>query len=333
MFFKNIEDYKKYVSVNGNFKFEEISVYLNDINGTILSTYLGDTFLEELKTAFNNAVSFDALTGKQKVLIGMLRESTSRFALIGWMPLGQVSIDQAGIRIAKGEHHATAFQWQIKDIKEQLNELGFNALDRALLYLEKNLNDFNTYKTSDEYKENTSLFVSSAKEFAKHCSPFKNSCINFIKIRSIIKTVEDFSIKSTILPDYFNDLKTKIAAGEVLGANAKIIVEMIKPALVNLTVALAVNELAASLTPQNYLVFDNTGGRETIDNQKQAGEAALNRIATAAANKGKTYLDILAKYIEKNKDNYPLFKNDALYVLPEQVVEVNSGNKTFFSGF
>jgi hypothetical protein len=335
MFFKNTEDAKKYVSINASFSFKEFEVFLKDVDRSVFKTYLGQTFLSSLQTKYNDSVKPTnpvALSSKEAELIEHLRWASANFAIGKWIPSGQLSIDNAGIRIANSDTHKTAFEWQIQDLMRSVNEVGYNSLEDALEYLDNNIDDFATYKSSDAFKENNYLFVSSAAEFSKHYSAFNSSRINFIKIRSIIRKTEEFEIKSIILPNLFADLKTKLQDGTVLGSYNKSLIELIQPALVHLSMARAIQELSASITPEGFLVFDNTGGKGTTNSKKIGEENTLNRMAIAAERDGHTFLKALKTYIDANVDNYPLYANDSLYVAPEDEVDLNAGTNNFFSG-
>jgi hypothetical protein len=334
MFFKDIIDYKKYVSVTASFKFDEMKIYLNDVDSSVLKKHLGATFLSELQTLFNNESSAEDLESPFKEIVEMLRISSAHLALEKWVPFGQVSISQSGINITSSDTTKTAWEWQVRDIQARCNETGFNALEDALEYLEKNIEEeeFDSYKTSDEFKENNSLFVSSAKEFCRHYSLFSVARHNFYRIRSVIKTVEYFDIKSVILPDYFDSLKDTLKAGEAFEPIDQTIVDMIRPAVVYLTVSKAINELAVSINENGLVIFDNVGGRQTTKSNKQASDSILARIAHNAEVTGRTYLKSLANYLEKHKDQYDLFTNDSLYVDPADETDLNSGDKPFYVG-
>lgn len=339
MFFQknDIEDFKKYVPVNAGFGFSTIEIYLNAVDRDELAPLFGKTFLNEIQELFEAEESASDLDEPVKEFVELLRIASANLALLHWLPIGQVSVSQAGIQIASSENQKTAFQWQIKDIEDKLAESGFNALDKALQLLEDNINNsaFATYKSSEEFKANNYLFVPFATDFCKHYSLFSTSRINYKKMLSVIKKVEDFEIKPAIGESYFNDLKTKLQAGETLGTNAKKIVELIQPALVNLTVARAIGDLSIAIDSKGLLQFDNTGGRQTIDSKKTAGDGQLFRLATTAERDGKIYMKQLRDYLETHKDDYPLYTSDAKYTAPADVPDLNSeasGKKKFYTG-
>lgn len=333
MFFKDIDDLKTILSVNAQMDFNQMVIFLNDVDRTILKKYLGSEFLAELQTLFEAENSFDDFEGTEKDLMNLLRVSSANFALAKWIPSGQLSIDDSGIRIANTDTHKTAFPWQIEKLERSVNELGYNALEELLAHLEQHIDDYDTYKASSVYAVNNYLFIKSSEEFTTYFEALNSSRINFIKLRSIIRKVEDFEIKAVILPDFFNDLKTKLKAGDTIGANAQKVIDLIKPALAHLTIAKAVNELSAVITPDGFVVFDTTSASAAgADAKKNIESAALNRIALAAEQDGKSYLKILADFLETNKADYPLFTGDTLYVAPAEQVDVNDGKRNFYIG-
>lgn len=334
MFFKGIEDFKTYIPVNYNFVIESVTTYLNDVDRNVFKKYLGKTFLDQLQSTFDDELSFDTVPAPQKELIESLRIASAHLALVKWLPMAQVNISQLGITINNTAEMKTAFQWQIKDIENYCNETGYKALDDALEYLEDNIDEtvFASYKSSNEFKENNYLFIPSAKELCKYVSSFENSRVNFYKIRSTIRKVEDFDIKAVLLPDLFADLKTKLQAGTTLGSLNTALVELIKPALANLVIAKGINEMAISINAQGIMVFDNTGSSNTLVNVKQAPDLTLARICKAAENDGAAYLKALIDYLETNKLDYPLFLNDAKYSGPDEDVDLNDGTRPFFVG-
>lgn len=333
MFFKDIADFKTVIPMNANFAFSEMSIYLKDVDRTILKKYLGKDLLTELQDLFD-ATPGTALVSPVKELVELIRQSSAHYALEKWIPFGQVNISQLGITINKSENMATAFQWQIKDIQERCLELGFNALEDALEYLEDNLSEsvFESYKTSDEFKANNYLFVNSAKTFCEYFSSFDSSRINFFKLRSVIRKVEDFQIKAVLLPDLFKDLKDQLQTGDALGPIAKALIERIQPALVNLVIAKGINDLAINVDPKGIMYFDNTGGRQTQESKKQAPDMTLARIAATAQKDGEAYLTELAEYLEANKEDYPDYTGDAKYIDPvEEDFNPNEDNDSFFN--
>lgn len=334
MFFYDSADFQKYIPINYNFVFEAISIYLKDTDRTLLKKYLGEDFTIELQNIFDEVTEIKNIPEAYSELIELIRVSTANFALASWLPLGQVNISQLGVSINSTENMKTAFQWQIKDIEETCRERGYTAFDDVLEYLEKNIDadEFATYKNSDEFAENKSLFVPSSKEFCKYFSLFENSRINFIKLRSTIVSVEDFDIKPVLLSDLFDDLKEKLQGTTALTDDEKNLIAKIKPAVVNLTVAKAINNLAIVINNKGLMTFDNTGGKQTQESQKHAPDNTLARIAHSAEHAGRAYLKQLADYLETNKTDYPIYTSDSTYTAPEDIADINDGDNPFFVG-
>ncbi len=333
MFFKDIEDFRKYVGVNAGMEFDQIVPHLNEVDRTIIKPLIGADQLDDLNEHFQDATTFDDLEdGSYKSVINILRTATANLGLAKWLPIGQVMIDGSGVGISSSANRKTAFHWQIKQVEEASYTAGYDALDEALRFMVNNIGDFGLYQASDEYRERVTMFVPSAKEFTKYFRQLNNSMINFTKLLSIMRKVEDTDIKSVLLDDLFDELKEKLEEGTGLSAPETALIEKIKPAVVNLTISRSINELAARLTPQGYLVFDNTGSTDTIDKFKNAGIEDLRRMSNHLKKDGDVYLGILKSWLETNKAEFPAYTNDAGYEAPEDISNVNNGDLNFFVG-
>jgi hypothetical protein len=332
-FFKDIPDFKKYFKIAAAFDFEQLNVFLKDVDKTVLKKYLGAAFLGEIQAKYTTSITGGAaLGGKDLILVELIRSCTPSFAIAKWIPTGQVSIDNTGIKINQTENSKAAYQYQVKDLQNSLLQTGTVALEDLLEYLDDNAVDFNTYKISAEYSSNRELFVNSSKEFVKHYSALGSSRVSFFLMRSIIKKVEDFEIKSVLLPDLFNSLKTKLKAGTVFNSNEQKLVDLIRPAIAHFTIAKSINELAAQISQDGYLVFDGSASSQTIDTKKTSPENTIGKMQHAALIDAKAYMDQLKTLLESNKDTYTLYRDDATYVAITSGVTPQNPKNSFYSG-
>jgi hypothetical protein len=318
MFFIDIEDFKKYVPVNAGFDFNIMSIYLRDVDRTEIKPKLGATFLTALQTDFNaiqGTFEESSIAAPRKALIDLLRSFSANMALVKWLPIGQVTISQAGVQIVSSESNKTAFEWQLDKIEKECTQRAIGALEEALDYLSDNIENasFSDYKASNEYKALNSLFVNSARDFRQYCSMFDASYSNIKKLTSAIRKVEDFEIKALLLPDYFNELKTTLKNGDALGTNAQNIVDLLKPAIVNLAIARGISELSLTVNSNGLLTFDNTTSRGTLNSVKTAADGNLFRYQTTCEADGKAYLKIAGDYLAAHIEDYPTITNDDLY--------------------
>lgn len=335
MFFHDTDDFRKYVGVNADMDFQTLSPILVQVDKAVLKPYLGEELVTELQEHFDTEETFEALDQEdvKTKLIDILREASSHLALAKWIPLGQVMIDGSGIGISTSTNRKTAFQWQIKNAEQHCLTTGNNAIDEALRFIINNIEDFDSYSSTDMYRDRISMFVPSAKEFTKYFSALNNSMLNYMKLLSIMRKVEDFEIKSVLLDDLFAELKLELIENEIGVDSEKFkLIEKIKPAVVNLTIAKAINELSAKLTSDGFIVFDNTGASETIEKSRPGNIDELSRMANACKIDGLSYLGSLKTYLEKNKSHFSTYTSDASYEGPEDAIDINNGDLNFFAG-
>jgi hypothetical protein len=156
--------------------------------------------------------------------------------------------------------------------------------------------------------------------------------VNYYRLKSIIKKVEDFEIKAVLLPDFYTTLKEKLQDGDALTDDEKMIIKMIAPAVVNLTIARAVNEHAATINDEGFLQFDNTRRGESLDTKMSATPQTLVRLQAAAERDGRTYLDILKKHLDANLDIFTAYRDDSTRVIETEPYNANAENTKFYNG-
>jgi hypothetical protein len=144
--------------------------------------------------------------------------------------------------------------------------------------------------------------------------------------------VEDFDIQNALLPTYYNGLKTRIQTNAITDYDNAIL-GMIKSAVVNLTVYRAISELGATFDENGFVTLDNTSGLKSGDSVIQATGEPLTRIAYSLKDSGNAYINKIKAYLELNKDNYPEYTSDSLYVSSAPAFVVNNTDQNYFLGF
>ncbi len=331
MFFKTIAEIKECCSINVTFEFDEAKIYLLQADREFLIKHIGQDFFDALQTVYDATPVFANLSTANKNAITKLRLASASYALATWVPLGQVQIDSSGIRIVSNENIKTAFQWQIRDLIKSLKDLANSAMEEALKYFSNNTGTYPLFASSDAYQTFNGSFIKTADEFTSYVSLLNGSVLNFLKLKPSMAKAEDFDIKAVLFPTYYDALKTRVADYNTSPEDDAIMV-FIKPAVANLTIARAVNELACTLDANGFLSFDNTAGPDVMDGKRGASSDALNRIKTSAERDAKTYLAQLRKYLEDDIGNYSEYSSDPNYTTYESTTFNNSTDNNFFFG-
>lgn len=331
MFFKTIAEIKEFCSVNVTFEFAEAKIYLLKADRDFLIKNIGQDFFDDLQSEYDSEAIFDNLSTDIKDAINKLRLASASYALATWVPLGQVQIDSSGIRIISNENAKTAFQWQIRDLVKSLNDLANSSMEAALKFFSDNTATYPLFASSEAYKSFNGSFIKTADEFTSYVSILNGSVLNFLKLKPSMVKSEDFDIKAVLFPTYYNALKARVADYDTTPADDDVIA-FIKPAIANLTIARAINELACTLDSNGFLSFDNTAGPDVMDGKRNASNDTLIRIKTSAERDAKTYLANLRKHLEENIGDYSEYSSDPNYTTYTSTTFNNSTDNNFFFG-
>ncbi len=332
MFFHDINQVRKYVDVNASFAFELLEPKLLQAQRDVLKLFFGSDFIDELQAAYATTTGgvLTTLTIAEQKAIVHLRTVSALFAYAYYLTPGQVQVDSSGIFVAKGEGRGVAWEWQINKLIDSYITPGYQAIEDAILFLQKNISDYNTYENSEEFEYSKLCFVPTAKEFTKFYTPLNNSFMSYLKMRSCMDEVDEMDIKAVLLPDYYEELKSKIRTNTLAVAD-KAIIPYIKKAIVTLTAYKAFNVLGASFDENGFMVFDNTSGLKPGKSNKAAGDAAINRAQDSLSRSGETYLSELKKFLIANIVSYPTFAADPKYVVDQSTTFNNEDGQSYYA--
>lgn len=323
MFFKDTPEIKVYIDMNASFKFDLIAPKLRTVDRDILKLHFGFDLVEEVQADYDSVsgvITLLPLTTQQ--LIKKFREITAPLAYALYIMPGQLQIDSAGVFVAKTENRGIAWEWQIEGAVRSYLKPGYQAIEDTILFLQKNIGDYSTYESSEEFEYSKLCFIPTAKEFTKYYSPLKNSYMSFCMMRSCMDKVDSEDIANVVLPDYYALLKTRLRADTLTVAD-KAILPIIKKAIANLTAYKAMSELNVTFDKEGFLVYDNTSGVKTGASKKTALSEPLIRAQDSLLKSGEASLAALKTFMEDNIASYTVYSGDSKYVADQSAVVKN----------
>lgn len=317
MLFKTVEEIKAFLPVNVSQDMDTIAPFVSQAEGKFIIPAVSATQLAALQTAYDSG----DMTSAQKSLLAKIRAPLANFAYLLYIPVGQVQISDAGIRIANTDQFKTAFQWQIDDLKNSFMDAGFDGLDQLLAFMEANKSDYALWTASSSYTLFKEGFLISAEEFNKYFN-INSSRMTFQALKPIMRRVEDFKIKPVTCSTLFTEIKAAVSSGTI-NASMRALLDFIQPAVAHLTVAAAISEMAVKMTNNGLQVF---GG--SITNQVNVPEPApanhLSNIQQQAENNGQNYLKQLKDYLDDNVDTYTTYASSSCYTDPSTITDTSS---------
>jgi len=242
----NKSNFQKFVPVNSSFvEGESIDNFINLAEEKYLIPLLGQDFYDEL-------CAIDSPSEEELKLLNPIYRAVSFIAAWLYMPFGNVQISESGMQIVSTNDRKPAFQWQIDKIEQASANMGMDALEKVLSYLETNLGEWATYADGDARKANNSLFINTAEQF-DDAYGISRSRLTYICLRSLVVQAEEEMIIPLIGKATANTYKQKIA-DKTLTEDDETAIRCIRKAIAHLAIKDALATLAVDLSPDGLSV-------------------------------------------------------------------------------
>jgi len=313
MLLRDITKVKEFIPVNASLSFGKLLPFVADAE-RVIETTIGTEFYTELDAYITSLVPTDPpadppveVDEKQEAIIKLLQDSISYLAFdLGFDIMNTTISDQGMHRIETADGTKKAlFQRQEENLRQSFRQQGYNKLEYALNFLEKNKADYATWTASEAYTLQLSNFINSASDFSRAYN-INNNRLVFQKLRSVQTLVEDFDILPLIGRPLFDELKTQIKAANITQLN-KVLIEFISKAVAYRCIYRGGLNLAVELSDMGFsqIMFPGLGNdnikAKTIEYDMI--KAMMNR----AEMNGLAYLKACEGYLKKYSASYPLF--------------------------
>ena len=193
MLINDIYDFKSvYGGVQTTMYWDTWSPFVNEAELGIIIPAIGEEFYDELNTL---VIMNASLNRKQARLIGLLKISLAAYAdFVGWFRIS-ASTGDAGKVMNTPENTQAPAKWFTAAGRRDAQNRGDKFLEQALVYLEKNADEFETWKDSDVCTLYDGQFISSASELTKVFPQAKKSRRVFVQLKEYISSAQDDLIK------------------------------------------------------------------------------------------------------------------------------------------
>lgn len=243
-----IDQLKEHVAVDFVNHFDVIEYAVEEREQELQRKYLGEGTYEAL-VAFivNNNSQSDKKAWAQ--LLFHCRRYLANFSFLDYIPEGQLEISENGIRIVTNEDRKQAFDWQIKKLEAKYEKSGNKALENLLAFLEKNVDTFTSWATSEAFTLNKRYFINSAEVFQELVDIGYSRRV-FLQLIPSMQKVEEFHLQEALGEAFFEELKEKVLDLEEQEADYKPVFRMVRGAVANLTAVMEHKRL--DVDPQEY---------------------------------------------------------------------------------
>jgi hypothetical protein len=304
---KNIEELRKHIPFTMGMNMENMNSFIEQAEMQFIIPEIGQAAFDDLQTKYdNNALS----SADEKQLLKLCQRSIAYYATLLFIPVGQLQISEAGIRIAVTEHFKQAFDWQVENLEESCRNAGDSCMESVLAFLELKKDVFTVWAGSSAYTVFKDVFVNSASQFNDLLGVQIPRRI-FRRVLPEIKKVQENQIMATLSKELYDEIKTQWIAGNLTNEN-KALLNFIQPAIAHIGVAKSVSSISIRLTDLGISVGTNSIMKQTI---RQAADGdARSHFHREKTNDGLEFISQLNEYLYANADTYPLFKNSSTYV-------------------
>jgi len=322
MLLNSLDDIKQYITVSVTSSFQSIEPYIKRAERKYIVPTISQPQYDELDNG-------SSLSSKQEDALNLLQEATAFLAYYLYIPELQVHISDQGINIITSEHKKTAFPWQIQKLEEHWFTTGMDLLEEALILMENNRTEFTKWENSDAFTIFRDHFIATADEF-ESIYPIQGSRRMFLKLKPIMKQVEEDAINPVLCDDLYDEVLKQIKDQNLSSKNKKLL-PYIKNAIVYKTIEQAIGELAVDVTPNGLTLTSTMAQNENVKETKPANTGRLTAYQENAKNKADKYLKQLKQYLNNKVDTYPLYKNSDCYTEDaNQQVDNKDSNVIFF---
>lgn len=305
MLIKSKADYQDYLRTANHLEMDALKPHFESVQSGILTQIFGLAFITELDTRYNAVAPVPALTTEETYLIKLQQKVIASFGMNKAIPSLMVSVLGTGLQQAGKEK--PLFEWQKLAYQDEIIETGWNAIGACLDYLnnKRATSQFVLWKDSLEEKITRQYLINNTNEF-NNCFQICRSTRTFEALKPSMKEALNLYIK----PLLGNSLYAEILEQNktfALSANNIILVELIKDALAQLTIAIAIYKLELQFNEEGARVISvsATAGKAKV--KTAASEATKKGIAMQCQDTGYNYLAQLKIYLEDNIADYPLY--------------------------
>ena len=321
-FNERAEEFKRYLPVNVNLRFETMEPHLALCEETYIRPLLGQALTDRI-TAFQDAYPDLPDNEPDSALIHKVRFALIRLALWKGYDIIAANISDTGVSTEVDKENRP-FRYQEENIKRTLKEEGFNYLDNILEFLEENAQDFPEFGQSPHKLGNVASLIRDTRTFNTYYN-IDNSRLVFLKMRYYLRDVELIELRHRIGADFYREL---LSADETEARYAAILTD-IRSFVVYRAVAEGIGELH-KLPTEKGLLFETS----TMDGVQQTPvyRAQIMETRQRLAERAEQHLAAALHHIAAHADLYPNYTAFAGSSPEDGVIHRdNTNRKTFLA--
>jgi hypothetical protein len=215
---KQTAEIKEFLLTDANFKPESILPFIPLAEKEILRVLGQDQYAELLsyyESASSGIVELDNL-------LPMVQRPLVFFAFLQSLDILNVVITNNGIAVVSSSSLVPASESRVKALRQNIEKNAWDNIEALLEFLEKNIDDYPSWVSSDAYAYQYQYLISSATLFNEFV-PIKRSRVQFLKMRSAMADVELLKLAPLVSTEMIEELKSQVKSNSISEANSKLL--------------------------------------------------------------------------------------------------------------
>lgn len=243
MIIRNNTTLAEYARISGTWEFDSCIPSLRIVEEKFIIPTISDDLYLMLNQALDAETENDPLDPVWKSLADQCRRAIG--PLFCWFHADKADVvfTDGGMKRSESNQYKNAYQEQRNKFKEANLTEGEFALELLLKFIEKNQEDYPEWQDSPNFSRYKELFIKSASQFDEFF-PSATPHRNYWAIRQTMHDVEQINIRNFLGDTLFTTLKTEDQKKyPAFSDEQKELMQMLKKAIANLTVASAIVHL------------------------------------------------------------------------------------------
>ena len=321
---KDIQEVKKYIE----------NVAITKSLGTVLPSvktattkflfrYIPRDFYKDFSKKYDDG----DLNPFEEELLTYLQEPIILYAFAISTAKRQVIESSNGIHIASTDTQKTAFEHQVKALKDSYLEDANYALEELLEFLTENAakTELVKWRKSKFFTDAIGCFVQTSKECSEIASSLNIEARHFIEMKSDLMKVQEKQIKATLTPSLYEQLLTQYKEDKVNERNKKLL-QPIKEAILYLAYVKYTDLQQLKNTTDGTTIPKKT--TNSLSSREQATGELLSAFSFRLYEEGNAALGELKTFLDDNYRDYPLYENSKNFGQPKVIQ--NDKNNSYY---
>lgn len=294
--FKTLETLQDFVNVGQGMDLKTLKPHESTALARYIYPALGKAMYGELEASYAASPGV-AMSSALAELLPYVQSALAKFTLFCWSPEGAVNISSSGILVSKSADLVPASEVKISNLKQSYLQGAFADLELMLEFLEdhRGVMAYSSWKSSSNYTYFKQFFIPTANEFSEYVKI--SGRFTFLQLRGAMRSVQTFELQKTLQPTIYNGILANLTAGTSLDSDQLALMEYIKPAFANLSMAKALETLAVVQDERGISLF-NTNNTQVVEAWAALDKESREDLESDYKEEGNKYLRALLDVLE-----------------------------------